>query len=36
MKIQEKYNWNRIAQQTKGVYETVLGDYSKSFWAQKG
>lgn len=34
-KIQGKYNWNRIAQQTKGVYETVLGDYSKSFWAQR-
>ena len=34
-KIQEKYNWNQIAQQTKSVYETVLGDYSKSFWAQR-
>jgi glycosyltransferase involved in cell wall biosynthesis len=34
-KIQGKYNWNRIAQETKGVYETVLGDYSKSFWAQR-
>ena len=35
-KIQEKYNWNQIAQQTKSIYEAVLGDYSKSFWAQKG
>jgi glycosyltransferase involved in cell wall biosynthesis len=35
-KIQEKYNWNQIAQQTKSIYEAVLSDYSKSFWAQKG
>ena len=35
-KIREKYNWNQIAQQTKSIYETVLNDYSKSFWAQKG
>jgi glycosyltransferase involved in cell wall biosynthesis len=34
-KIQERYNWDRIAQQTMSVYETVLGEYSKSFWAQK-
>jgi 1,4-alpha-glucan branching enzyme len=34
-KIQEKYNWSRIAQQTKSIYETVLTEYSKSFWAQK-
>ncbi len=33
-KIQEKYNWNRIAQQTKTIYNNVLSDYSKSFWAQ--
>jgi glycosyltransferase involved in cell wall biosynthesis len=32
-KVQEKYNWNRIAQQTKANYETVLSEYSKSFWA---
>jgi glycosyltransferase involved in cell wall biosynthesis len=32
-KIQKSYNWNNIAQQTKKVYETVLNDYSKSFWA---
>jgi len=35
-KVQEKYNWNTIAQKTKNVYETVLSEYSKSFWAQKG
>lgn len=34
-KIREKYNWDKIAQQTKGIYETVLTEYSKSFWAQK-
>jgi len=33
-KIQEKYNWNRIAQQTKTIYNNVLSDYSKSFWAK--
>jgi glycogen(starch) synthase len=32
-KVQEKYDWNKIAQQTKRIYETVLGEYSKSFWA---
>ncbi|HVP17039.1 MAG TPA: glycosyltransferase family 4 protein [candidate division Zixibacteria bacterium] len=34
-KVQEKYNWDMIAQQTKNVYEAVLSEYSKSFWAQK-
>jgi glycogen(starch) synthase len=34
-KVQEKYNWDSIAQQTKNVYEVVLSEYSKSFWAQK-
>jgi len=29
----EKYDWNKIAQQTKHIYESVLGEYSKSFWA---
>jgi glycosyltransferase involved in cell wall biosynthesis len=33
-KIQEKYNWNKIAQQTKTIYNNVLSDYSKSFWAK--
>jgi glycosyltransferase involved in cell wall biosynthesis len=32
-KVQEKYDWQRIAQQTKHVYNAVLGEYSKSFWA---
>ena len=31
--IQEKYDWEKIAQQTKKLYESVLGEYSKSFWA---
>jgi glycosyltransferase involved in cell wall biosynthesis len=31
--IQEKYNWDKIAQQTRHMYESVLGEYSKSFWA---
>jgi glycosyltransferase involved in cell wall biosynthesis len=34
-KIQEKYNWDRIAKQTRDVYRTVLNDYSNSFWAPK-
>jgi glycosyltransferase involved in cell wall biosynthesis len=34
-KIQERFNWDRIAQQTMGAYETVLNEYSKSSWAQK-
>jgi len=32
-KVQEKYDWNKIAQQTKAIYEAVLKDYSKSSWA---
>jgi len=32
-KIQEKYDWNKIAQQTENVYKAVLNEYSKSFWA---
>ncbi len=32
-RIQEKYDWDKIAQETKGIYEAVLGEYSKSFWA---
>jgi len=31
--VQEKYDWEKIAQQTKRIYQTVLGEYSKSFWA---
>ena len=33
-RIKEKYDWNIIAQQTKNIYNAVLGEYSKSFWAQ--
>ena len=32
--VREKYYWDNIAHQTKGIYETVLTEYSKSFWAQ--
>jgi glycosyltransferase involved in cell wall biosynthesis len=32
-KIQEKYNWDKIAQQTEAIYETILNIYSKSSWA---
>jgi len=32
-RIQERYSWDRIAQQTEKIYEGVLGEYSKSFWA---
>jgi len=34
-KIQEKYNWDKIAQQTMTMYENILNEYSTSFWAQK-
>lgn len=29
----EKFDWGKIAQQTKQLYEFVIGEYSKSFWA---
>ena len=35
-KIQEKYNWDMIAQQTENIYKSVLSEYSKSFWALRG
>jgi glycogen synthase len=31
--VREKYDWEKIAQDTKRIYEGVLGEYSKSFWA---
>jgi len=31
--VQEKYDWEKIALQTKAIYQAVLGEYSKSFWA---
>ncbi|MEM3000289.1 MAG: glycosyltransferase family 4 protein [Candidatus Bathyarchaeales archaeon] len=32
-KVREKFDWNRIAEQTMQIYRDVLGEYSKSFWA---
>jgi len=32
-RIQEKYDWNKIAQQTKTIYDNVLAECSKSLWA---
>jgi glycosyltransferase involved in cell wall biosynthesis len=32
-KIKQKYNWGKIALETKEIYVNVLGEYSKSFWA---
>lgn len=32
-KVQEKYDWDEIAQKTRHIYEGVLGEYTKSFWA---
>ncbi|MEM3730737.1 MAG: glycosyltransferase family 4 protein [Candidatus Bathyarchaeia archaeon] len=32
-KVLEKYNWSGIAKNTKAIYEAVLSEYSKSFWA---
>jgi glycosyltransferase involved in cell wall biosynthesis len=32
-RVQEKYDWAKIAENTKRIYEGVLGEYSKSFWA---
>ncbi len=34
--VQEKYDWNRIAQQTRSIYENVLLEYSQSSWAKTG
>jgi glycosyltransferase involved in cell wall biosynthesis len=32
-KVVEKFNWDKISQQTKRVYENILNEYSKTFWA---
>ncbi|MEM2250034.1 MAG: glycosyltransferase family 4 protein [Candidatus Bathyarchaeia archaeon] len=32
-KVVENYNWKKISQQTRKVYESVLNEYSKTFWA---
>jgi glycosyltransferase involved in cell wall biosynthesis len=34
-RVQEKYNWDKIGQQTSNIFRTVVNEYSKSFWAQK-
>ena len=31
--VVEKYNWKKISRQTKSVYERVLSEYSRTFWA---
>ena len=31
--VLEKYDWKKISRQTKDVYQAVLKEYSKSFWA---
>jgi glycosyltransferase involved in cell wall biosynthesis len=31
-RVHETYDWGRISLQTRGVYEKVLGEYSKSAW----
>ena len=32
-RVLEKNDWEKIGQQTKKIYEGVLAEYSKSFWA---
>jgi len=32
-KVVEKFNWDKISQQTKKVYKNVLNEYSRTFWA---
>lgn len=32
-KVLGKYDWDKISQQTRDVYQAVLKEYSKSFWA---
>jgi len=32
-RVQENYNWDKISRQTKDVYQKVLEEHSKSFWA---
>lgn len=32
-RVQEIYNWDRISQQSRTVYESVQKEHSKSFWA---
>jgi glycosyltransferase involved in cell wall biosynthesis len=32
-RVLERYDWQKIAQGTKRIYEGVIGEYTKSFWA---
>ncbi|MBS7635878.1 glycosyltransferase family 4 protein [Candidatus Bathyarchaeota archaeon] len=32
-KVVENYNWEKISQQTRKIYESVLSEYSRTFWA---
>ena len=32
-KVLEKYDWDKISQETRTVYQAVLKEHSKSFWA---
>ncbi|MFW6110804.1 MAG: glycosyltransferase family 4 protein, partial [Thermoproteota archaeon] len=32
-RVKQKYNWDKIGQQTKSVYHSVLNSYAQSFWA---
>jgi glycosyltransferase involved in cell wall biosynthesis len=34
-RVRESYDWDKIAQKTEKIYEGVLGEYSKSFWAEQ-
>jgi glycogen synthase len=34
LRVLERYDWEKIASDTKRIYEGVLGEYSKSFWAK--
>lgn len=33
-RVIERYDWEKIAIETKRIYESVLGEYTKSFWAR--
>jgi glycogen(starch) synthase len=33
-RVLERYNWEKIAIETKRIYEGVLGEYTRSFWAK--
>jgi len=33
-RVLERYDWEKIATETKRIYEGILSEYSKSFWAK--